>query len=187
MSLYAFVLVLHVSAVLVLSAALGIEALSLVHLRSASTPAEVHSWLEAAPRLPRFALGSLLIILSSGIYLVIPSTSSGRAWPKVAVASLFLMAPFGAATARRMRAIRKTLSAANTMNSELLSRLEDPLLKISLSVRISVFLGIFLLVSAKPGLWGAIALLGTGGAVGLLFSMLPWRRGTSFAFGANSR
>jgi hypothetical protein len=174
MSLYSIILVVHVSAVLVLAAALSIEALSLVHLRSASTLAQVSPWVEPAPGLPRFAIGSALIILSSGIYLV-PSTASGRAWPKVAVASVFLMASFGAATARRMRMIRTAFRAAKAMNAELLGKLQDPFLKSSLSVRISVFFGIFLLVSAKPGLWGAICLVGICGVLGFLFSRLRWR------------
>jgi hypothetical protein len=169
-------LFIHVTAVLVLSAALSIEVLSLFHLRRASTLAEVSPWIEPVPRLPLFAVGALLIILFSGVYLIIPISAAGRAWPRVAVAALLLMAPFGAITARRMRAIRKAYRAHKAMNSELLGQLRDPLLKISLGVRIGVFLGIFLLVNAKPGLWESIGIVSASAALGLLPSLLGSRR-----------
>ncbi len=179
MTLYSLVLIFHVTAVLVLSAVLSIEILSLFHLRGASTLAEASPWIEPVPRLPLFAVGSLLVILFSGVYLVIPIATPGLAWPKVAVVALFLMGPFGAMTARRMRAIRKAYSVQKTMNSELLGRLRDPFLKMSLGVRVATFFGIFLLVSAKPGLWESISLVGTFLVLGFLSSLLTWRRGTS--------
>jgi hypothetical protein len=74
------------------------------------------------------------------------------------ITALLLMGPLGAISTKRMRAIRKACRIEKASNSELLGRLRDPFLKISLGVRIAVFLGIFLLVSAKPGLWESIAL-----------------------------
>ena len=172
MTLYSLVLIVHVTAVLVLSAALSFEVLFLFHLRRASTLVEASPWIEPVPRLSLFAVGSLVVILSSGVYLVIPIATPGIAWPKVAVAALFLMAPFGAVTARRMRAIREAYRDEKAMNLELLGRLRDPVLKMSLGVRIATFLGIFLLVSAKPGLWGSVGLVGASMVVGLLSSRL---------------
>jgi len=176
MTLYSLVLVIHVTAVFVLAAALSIEVLSLVHLRGAFTLAEAYPWINPAPTLPLFAGGSVLVILFSGVYLVIQESASGKAWPKVAVAALLLMAPLGAMTARRIRAIRKAYAAENAINSVLLSRLRDPFLKVSLGIRIAVFVGIFLLVSTKPGLWGSISIVGASVVLGLLASLLDWRR-----------
>jgi hypothetical protein len=175
MTLYSLVLIIHVTAVFVLSAALSIELLSLVHLRGASTLAEARPWIDPFPRLPLFAVGAVLVILFSGVYLVIQESASGKAWPKVAVSTLLLMAPFGAMTARRMRAIRRAYNAESVISSELLGRLRDPFLKISLSIRIAAFLGIFLLVSAKPGLWGSISIMGASVILALLASLLAAR------------
>jgi hypothetical protein len=186
MTLYSVVLIIHVTAVFVLSAALSIEVLSLVHLRGASTLAEAYPWIAPAPRLPFFAGGSVLVILFSGVYLVIQESASGKAWPKVAASTLFLMAPLGGMTARRMRAIRKAYSFEKASSSELLGLLRDPFLKISLSIRIAAFLGIFLLVSAKPGLWESISVAGTSVIVGLLLSLLAWRRNTSWSVSSAS-
>jgi len=176
MTLYSVVLIIHVTAVFVLSAALSIEVLSLVHLRGASTLAEAYPWITPAPRLPFFAGGAVLVILFSGVYLVIQESTSGKVWPKVAASTLLLMAPLGAMTARRMRTIRRAYGFEKASSSNLLGLLQDPFLKISLSIRIAAFLGIFLLVSAKPGLLGSISVAGTSVLLGLLSSRLAWRR-----------
>ncbi|MBZ5604612.1 MAG: hypothetical protein LAO79_20110 [Acidobacteriia bacterium] len=176
MTLYSFILLIHVTAVLILTAALSFEVLSLLYLRGASTAAEARPWLDPVPKLPVFAGAALLVILCSGIYLVTPMSKASQAWPHVAVASLFLMGPFGAITARRMRAVRRAYRSSPALNPELLEQLRDPFLKTSLALRIAVFLGIFLLVSTKPGLWESIGLVGAFAALGLLSSLLAWRR-----------
>jgi hypothetical protein len=176
MSYHSLVLILHVSAVFALWAVLVIEMFSFVRLRSASTLAEVHTWMDSPPKLPVIAVGSVLLIFLSGIYLV-HSISRGQAWPKIAVSALLLMAPLGAATGRRMRAIRHLYPAAKALGPELRGQIQDPFLKISLCVRMALFFGIFLLVSAKPGLLGSLGILGTSLILGLLASRLGWRRG----------
>jgi hypothetical protein len=74
-----------------------------------------------------------------------------------------------------MRAIRQACTAAKTIHSELLGQLRDPLLKISLGVRIGIFLGIVLLMAAKPQLWMAVGVVATAVVLGLFFSALPSR------------
>jgi hypothetical protein len=82
------------------------------------------------------------------------------AWPKVAILALLLIAPFGALTGKRMRAIRhSSAEALKMMKSELPRRLQDPFLKVSLGIRIAVFFGIVLLMAAKPELWQSIGIV----------------------------
>jgi hypothetical protein len=94
---------------------------------------------------------------------------------------LLLIAPLGALTGRRRRAICRACADANTINSELLSRLQDPFLKISLGIRVAIFFGIVLLMAAKPGLWESIGVVGTSVVVGLLLSLPAWRRSGSLS------
>jgi hypothetical protein len=101
------------------------------------------------------------------------------AWPKVAVGALLLIGPLGALTGWRLRAIRHASVATKAINSELSSRLRDPFLKVSLSIRIALFFGIVLLMSAKPGLWLSIGIVATSVVLGLLLSLLPAGRGGS--------
>jgi hypothetical protein len=58
----------------------------------------------------------------------------------------------------------------------ILSRLQDRFLKILLGIRIGIFLGIVLLMAAKPGLWESIGIVGSSVVVGLLSPLLAWRR-----------
>ena len=181
MTFYSLVLFAHVTAVLSLFATLSFEVLSLFHLRHVSTLTEARRWMEPVPGLPLVALVSLLVILFSGIYLAMRMSAFGLAWPKVTVGALLLIAPFGALTGRRMRAIRRACADTTTINSELLNRFQDPFLKISLSIRIAAFLGIVLLMAAKPGLWVSIGIVGTVVVFGLLASLLAWRRSGSLS------
>jgi hypothetical protein len=177
MPLHSIVLIIHVIAVFVLCSVLRIEGLALVHLRAASTLSEAHPWIEPVRNLRSVAVGSVLAIQFSGLYLVFRTSSFDQVWPKVAmVAFPVLMAPFGNMTARRMRAIREAFRLQKANNSEMLGMLRAPFLKISLGIRIAAFLGIFLLVSVKPGLWGSVSLVGYCLAISLLASVVPWPR-----------
>jgi hypothetical protein len=179
MTFYSLVLFAHITAVLGLFATLSIEVLSLFHLRRASTLTEARRWLEPVPGLPLMASISLLVILLSGVYLAMRMSAFNLAWTKITVGAILIIAPFGALTSRRMRAVRRVCGDTTTINSELLGRFQDPFLKISLGIRIAVFLGIVLLMAAKPGLWQSVSIIGSSVVFGLLSSLLAWRRNAS--------
>lgn len=71
MTLYSVVPFAHVTSVLPLGACLSLEVLSLFHSRRASSLSEIQLWIEPVPGLSAIALGSILVILFSGIYLTI--------------------------------------------------------------------------------------------------------------------
>src|SRR6266478_9192950 len=175
MTFYSLILFIHVTAVLGLCAVLSFEVLSLFHLRRVSSSTEARVWVELVPGLPLVGMGSLLVVFCSGIYLAMRMSAFELAWPKVTVAALLLIAPLGALTGRRMRAIRMACAdEARAISIDLLGRLQDPFLKVSLGIRIAVFLGIVLLMAAKTGLWQSIGVVGTSVALGLLSSLLAW-------------
>lgn len=174
MTLYSLVLFVHITAVLGMFAALSFEVLSLFHLRRASTWADARRWIEPVPGLPTVAAGSLLVILLSGVYLTIKMSAFGMAWPRVTIGAFLLMAPLGGLSARRMRTIRRASVAAHAFDSEF-RRSQDPILKISLGIRIAVFLGIVLLMVAKPELWESVSIVGASVVLGFLSSRLAWR------------
>lgn len=176
MTLYSVILFVHTTSALTLFAALSFEFLSLFRLRRATTLAEAQLWMEPAPGLPLLAGGSSLVVFLSGIYLVIQMSAYGLAWPKVTVASLLIIAPLSAITGRRMRAIRKLCASDNAITSNLLALLRDPFLKISWAIRAAVFLGIVLLMAAKPDLPQSLTIIATSVVLGLLSSLLISRR-----------
>jgi hypothetical protein len=172
MTLYSFVLFAHITGVLAMFACLSLEVLSLSRLRRASTLSEVQLWIEPVPRLSRIALGSLLVILLTGVFLTIQMSGFGLAWLKVTIAAFLLMAPLGAASGRRIGYVQR-LSGNGKMNqSEILDLLRRPFLKISLAIRIAVFLGIVLLMTAKPGLPESLAIAGGSVVLGLASAFL---------------
>jgi hypothetical protein len=175
MTLYSIILFLHVAAVLGLFASLSFEVLSLSHLRRASDLGEVRRWIDPLPGIPAVAISSIFVVLFSGVYLASRMSAFDLAWPKVALVALLLIAPFGALTGKRMRAIRRSSVEASTMKSELLKRLRDPFLKFSLGIRIAVFFGIVLLMTAKPDLWQSVGIVVCSAVLGLLLP-LAWRR-----------
>jgi hypothetical protein len=162
MILYELILIIHVSATFILFAALATEALSLYHLRRASTIIEAQPWFNPWPRVLLYVALSGITILLTGIVLVVHAGSGGQAWAKIAAIALVLTAPLGAASGRRMRVIRALEPV------ERIRRFRDPLLKRSIAVRIAAFFGIFVLVSIKPGLWGAIGTVSVAVAIGLI-------------------
>ena len=172
MTLYSFVLFAHITGVLAMFACLSLEVLSLSRLRRASTLSEIQLWIEPVPRLSRIALGSLLIILLTGVFLAIQMSGFGLGWLRVTVAAFLLMAPLGAASGRRIRNVQRLSANSKMMQSEILDLLRHPFLKVSLAIRIAVFLGIVLLMTAKPGLPESLAIAGGSVVLGLASAFL---------------
>jgi hypothetical protein len=176
MSTFKLILIVHVLAVFVMTAVLAVEAIALAHMRGARTPGEALPWINPVPKISAFAVSSILVILLTGAYLVTLEAASHQPWARVAAGAVLLMAPLGAITGRKMRAIRRGFGQSSESSEEAMTRLRDSFLKMSLGVRVAAFLGIFLLVSTKPGVWASLMLIGAAIVAGLLFSTLSWTR-----------
>lgn len=181
MTLYSIVLFVHIAAALSLFAALSIEVLSLFRLQRVSSLTEARQWIEPVPLLPWMTGGSGLVIFISGVYLAMRMQAFELAWLKVAILALLPMAPLGALTGRSLRAMRHACMRAEAVNSQLLRQLRDPFLKVSLGIRLALFLGIVLLMVAKPELWESISIVAGAAVVGLLSALLVGRRGEVLA------
>jgi hypothetical protein len=181
MTVYSLILFIHVAAVLALFASMALETLSLCHLRRAVTLAEVRVWIDPAPGLPLATSSSLILVLFSGIYLTIRLSAFGAVWPRVTIAAMLLIAPFGAIAARRMRAIRRTSATGTMISPDVRHRLQDTFLKVSLGIRIAVILGIVLLMAAKPQLWPSVGIVGASTLLGLLPLALTSRHSASLS------
>jgi hypothetical protein len=176
MLIYALVLFLHIAAVLALFACLSFEWLSLFRLRRAATVAEVRLWINPVPRLPLWTGGSALVVFFSGVYLAKRMSAFGQAWIDLTIVALLLIVPLGALTSKRMRAIRQGLAKATTLEPELVSRLDDPLLKSSFSLRIFNLVGIVLLMVAKPELLQSVSIVASSVILGFLSALIFRRR-----------
>lgn len=179
MTIVSAVLFVHVASALIIFAALSLEAVGLFHLRKSADAGEAGQWIEPAPRIPALAMGSLAVLLLSGIYLTLQISGWTLAWVRVSMATLFLIAPLGAATARRMRAIRRACDSNASDSPSLLARLRDPFLPFSMHVRIALVLGIVLLMTAKPGLGESLAIVAVFAILGVLANLMFSKRGAT--------
>jgi len=155
---------------------LSLEALTLYRLRQSSSATDARRWIDLAPGLPAMAFGSLVLLLLSGGYMTTQMAGWNLAWTRVTMGTLVLIAPLAAATGRRMHAIRRACAAGNLAESALIARLQDPLLKFSLNIRIALVLGIVLLMTAKPVLTECLGIVGGFAILGFASTLLFWRR-----------
>jgi hypothetical protein len=95
----------------------------------------------------------------------------GVAWIIVTLASMVLLAVFGALSGRRLAAIGRTAaSESGPLSPALRDRLHHPLLRTSIQLRTAIALGIVFLMTIKPDLVGALLSMGAAIAVGLIVS-----------------
>ena len=175
MTLYSAVLFLHIVCVLGLAIALSFEWFTMWRLWAVRNTAEVHTGITTVPQLPIIAIGSMSVLLISGIYLTVQLQVWALAWPKVSLVGLLLLAPFGAISWRKTRAIRANVSAGTDMQIERLRRrVSDPFLALSLGIRTAVVLGIILIMTAKPTLSVSLGILSIALIAGVVLS-LPLR------------
>jgi hypothetical protein len=174
MNLYAVVLFVHAVAVLVLTAALTLEAWILFQLRRTLRPSDVQPWIGTMQPVAIAAITSLVVIYVTGAWLTESLHSWAFAWPRLAVLEIVLFALLGAMTGRRMRAIRRH-SAGEQMNlSEWNALTRSPFLKVSLSIRIWIVMGTTLLTAAKPNLRESLLIVVCSLIFGLLFSLVSF-------------
>ena len=98
MNLYTAVLFVHAIAVLALTAALTMEAWTLMQLRRAARASEARPWTSGTRSIAIAAICSLVIIYATGAWLTESLRSWALAWPRLAVLEMEksdLIAPSG--------------------------------------------------------------------------------------------
>jgi hypothetical protein len=174
MTVYTAVLFVHAIAVLVLTAALTMEAWTLMHLRRAAQPADVRPWIGATRTIGIAAISSLVVIYVTGAYLTESLHAWESVWPRLAVLEIVLFAVFGVITGRRMRTIRRNALGNKGDLSQWTALTQSGFLKISLSVRIWIVMGTILLTAAKPGLQQSLVIVAGSLILGVLFSFVSF-------------
>jgi hypothetical protein len=179
MILYSVVLFLHIVSAFGISAALALEALTLFRLRQAATYVDARRSIDLMPGLPAIMISSGVLLLISGGYLTTQMSGWSLPWIISALAGLILIAPLGAVSGRRMRAIRRACVDGGPAKPGFSALLRDPLLSVSLNIRIALTLGIALLMTAKPELRESISIIGVSVILGILSALSSARRHTS--------
>lgn len=176
MSLYSVVLFMHVGAALVLAAALGIDVLLFTKLQT-SSERSARQLLDLWTTVPAAASTSGAILLLSGFYLTARMSAWSLGWPEAAIAALILVGLLGGITGRRMRQLRHLLAADEENQTGIVKGRGLFILDLSLITRIALFLAAALLMTAKPGVWQSVSIVGTALLLGIIFTLLMLRSG----------
>jgi hypothetical protein len=177
MTLYSLALFIHIVGALGLFIGLGLEWASLWYLRRATTAEQAQQWLLVFALLRRLYPAAWAAILLAGIYMT-ATVWGGVAWIGVAFAAMFLLPILGAAiSGRRLAAIGPALTAEQGwLSPALRQQLRDPLLWVSIQVRLAIAVGIVFLMTVKPGLGEALLALGLAVVLGLASALPAWSR-----------
>lgn len=178
MTFYSIALFLHIVGALGLFVALGLEWVSLLYLRRATTIEQAREWLSVLGLLRWVGPTSMGIILLPGFYMM-ATVWRGAAWIGVALAAMILLAVIGAAvTGPRMATIgRAVATESGSLSLAFRQRLHDPFLWASIQIRVAIALGIVFLMTVKPGLGGALLTVGVALILGLASALPMWGRG----------
>jgi uncharacterized membrane protein len=150
--IWSLVLFAHVGGVLVLFVGLGLEWLGLDAVQRSTVRAEALRWVRVSTALPRVSGIALAVIVASGWYLGARIGVLGDGWMRASYAALLLMGIVaGPASRPRMRALNR---AAEDPNDGAVSALRvaasDPVLRVSLCVRVAFGLAVVYLMIGKP-------------------------------------
>jgi hypothetical protein len=167
--MYSISLFLHIVGALGLFASLAFEQAGLFNLRRASTNAQAREWLSLFRALRRIQGPAALVLVATGLYMM-ATRWNHQAWAGLGLVGMVLMAVIGAAvTGRRMKAIGRAVPVGDgPLPPTLRERLDDPALRMSVSVRVALALGIVFNMSVKPATGGAVASLVVAAGLGLL-------------------
>jgi len=181
---FSLVLFVHVLSALLMAAALAMEAVTLNRLGRALTSEEALHWLDFAFARPAMGIASAVVLFLSGGYMTAQLSMWELAWPKVAVQGLVVTSLLGAVTAARMRTIRRYVA---DRKGELFRQLRHPLLKISISLRVGLILGIVFLMTAQPGLLESAGAIVICASLGCGWALLSSQRSSRTPAAARTR
>lgn len=172
MSIYSIAVFLHIVGVLGLFAGIALEQVSLFNLQRASTASQLREWIGVLGSLRRVDAPAGLAILATGLYMALARWGH-QAWIGLALLAMVVMAVLSVAvTGRRAKRIATAIPERDSSISTALHRqLDDPVLRISASLRAAIGLAVVFNMSLKPGPAGSIAAVGAAVALGVLAAL----------------
>jgi uncharacterized membrane protein len=178
MSIYTIVLFLHVSGAIGYFLGIGTWLFILVGLRRAQRVEQVRALVNLIGLSGPFTGISVLLLLATGFYLALTAWSLLTSWILVALISLVLMAPLGAALIEpRRRAIDRLAQKTpdGPLPQSLERRTHDPILGTAQQTIAALLLGIVFLMTNKPALIGSLIVMAVALVLGLASGVLVAR------------
>lgn len=161
--LFAFVLLVHLLAVLLMVAAMALQATVVLLTRQAATADEVRRLLATARWIPRLFAPATLLILLSGCYMTTMLVLAGAHWGWAAVSFVVLvgLAAYGKASGKRrnMTLARLVADSGATLSPALETALRDPAPLVHVALGAWGVAGVVVLMVYQPGIWRSIIVM----------------------------
>jgi hypothetical protein len=182
MTLYSFMLFIHVASDIGIFIGLGAWLLGFAALRRAEDVSQVRALAALIHHTRPLSVISSLLTIASGIYMLSAVWGWQTAWAVVALGSLFVCLPpllLGVIEPRMRTLLRLAQAApAGVVPAQLQALIHDRLLGTALHVMTAVVLGVVFLMTTKPGWVGALAVMLISVCFGALSGLLlPRYRG----------
>jgi hypothetical protein len=179
MTLYSLMLFVHVTSDIGIFVGIGAWLLGFAALRRAQDVSQVRALATLIHRTEPLSVVSALLTIASGLYMLLTVWGWQTAWAVVALGSIIVCLPplLLGAVEPRMRTILRLASQAHDgpVPAPVRTRIHDPVLGASLHALAAVLLGIVFLMTTKPALAGAIAVMvaaiGSGAVAGLALAL----------------
>ncbi|HLK03747.1 MAG TPA: hypothetical protein VKT53_04835 [Candidatus Acidoferrum sp.] len=174
MSLYTFVLFIHVASALLLFIAFSIEWAAVTYLRESTTPEEAQLWLRFGRFAPVFNGPALAVLILTGGYLASVLGAMKFGWIPGSLIGIVVVMLLGIViNMPKMRAIRLAIPKGGAALS---AALQNKSLPVSVRIRTFLALSIVFMMATKVKFEHCLLALLSGLILGLLFSLPVLRR-----------
>jgi hypothetical protein len=176
MNLFVLVMFLHLLGALALFMSFAVEWVIQSRVRASASLEQARPFLEVGGKsVPILgAIGGILVLLP-GLYLTNVADLWNMAWIQAAIGTAVVIALLGVIiTGPRMRSLAASAAGHTKPGAEPTRFLRDPLLVISLRVRVTLALGVLFLMAAEPTFMVTMLTMGIAFFVGVLISVPAW-------------
>ncbi len=174
MSVYHIVLFVHVTGAMSLVAAHVVMLVCLTRIRRATRVEQIREFAPILHGLGRAIPISLVVIAAAGLYMATTAWGFTTGWIDVALGTfILLVAIVPRVIGTRVDRISRNIQDATDgpLTGPLYARIHDPVLATGERVILLVTLGIVFLMTVKPELYAALAVIGSALALALILSI----------------
>ncbi|HWL23748.1 MAG TPA: hypothetical protein VNR38_08360 [Ureibacillus sp.] len=180
--LYNVMLFLHIFGTILMFIAVGLTITAMIAMLYAKKTETLRIWASLAVKMDGLLPFSVIIIFLPALYLVITTWGWQVAWINFSLAALIVMTFMGPAiNLRRLKAILMAANeeSASTPSPNLIKKVQDRLLWISVITMTALAIGIVFLMTVKLALIGSLVTFAIAIAVGFISSTLILKRAAS--------
>ncbi len=181
--LYSISLFLHITGALILFAGLGIELVSLLNLKSSNKQILIPKIL----KMNKLNMAAMALIILPGIHMML-EVWGFNSWIIMAFIGIIINSVlFGNVTRSRLIFhLKSSEKEENNISSGKSIPLNDPVLWVSLDIRMAIIIGIIFLMTIKPGLLLSVVSIISSIIIGLVLTLVNKKTKISRVYQVNN-